>query len=821
MADDARPPDARRSGAGSSRFGRNYHAFLSFGIATVGVIVAGLSHWWLVPLIGDTPPVRLMLVVTVTASAWLGGLGPGLYATVLGLGVIIVANDAPGDWASLGSRLFRFGSLALLITFLFEGLHAARRRAEAKEQAYRRSEGRFLRLVETASEGIWAIDDAGQVTYANPRLGEMLGIDPARLVGRPMQEFLAATADDPTGRLHDVNGPSAWREVQLRGEDATAPHALVTSRSIGPDEVPGDGLIPSQGAPGGVLFMATDITPLKRAEEALRENESVLHSFYESSSMAMGVVELTSDDARFVSANALADRLFGLPPGQLVGKTATDLASSLEGLSLWIEQIRACRETSRPVRFESRGFRSTGPQWVAVTLSPMGPACSGRALCSLIVEDVTDRKRTQEDLLIAKEAAERANRSKDRFLAVLSHELRTPLTPVLIAVESLLESNLAPELCPALEMMRRNIELESRLIDDLLDLSRIARGRLRFDLEVVDVHEGIRRAVEICRDETFVTGLEVVTALEAQHHHVKADHARVMQIAWNLIRNAAKFTPPNGRLFIRTANPGGPAVLPGSSGERGAPRLVVEFEDTGIGIDSEVLPRIFDPFEPGHDDVRGRHTGLGLGLGISRSLAEAMGGRLTASSPGPGRGSMFRLELSTIASGNAHPAGKPVPGAAVSPAVAPGSEKLHILLVEDNRDTLRFLETVLRQRGHVVVTADRFAIAQAALRETRIPFDLLLSDIELPDGNGLDLMRELAARGTTPGIAMSGFGADEDLRLSREAGFVAHLTKPIDLKRLHQTIHNATIKQADLATATRGGFGQEAGKSATGGDPLR
>ncbi len=261
---------------------------------------------------------------------------------------------------------------------------------------------------------------------------------------------------------------------------------------------------------------------------------------------------------------------------------------------------------------------------------------------------MTDLKRAEEGLRVAKEVAEAASQAKDRFLAVLSHELRNPLNPVLIAVASMLESNTDPSLLPALEMIRRNIELEARLIDDLLDLSRIVRGRLRLDLETVDVHQVISRAMEICRDEILVAGLSVVTDLGARNHHVTGDHARIMQVTWNLIHNAVKYSPHDGRLIIRTSNPPRPSRSTSHAVDGEPARIVMEFEDTGIGIDPEVLPRIFDAFEQGKDDVRGRSGGLGLGLAISRSLAEAMGGRLTASSRGRGLGSTFRLELDTI-----------------------------------------------------------------------------------------------------------------------------------------------------------------------------
>ena len=278
----------------------------------------------------------------------------------------------------------------------------------------------------------------------------------------------------------------------------------------------------------------------------------------------------------------------------------------------------------------------------------------------LVFRDVTEERRHEEErdrLLAAEQAArseaESANRAKDRFLAVLSHELRTPLTPVLIAASSLLEQgdhSLDPSVRSVLEMVQRNVELESRLIDDLLDVSRIARGRLVLDLETVDVHRAIRDCVEICRDVTLVAGLEVVLDLAARDHHVTGDHARLMQVVWNLVRNAARFTPAGGTLTIRTSNTPGPGDERGTGpgGPCLSQSLVVEFADTGIGIDHAIHDRIFDPFYQGDADLRQRSEGLGLGLAISRSIAEAHGGRLSVKSPGLEQGSTFRLELGTV-----------------------------------------------------------------------------------------------------------------------------------------------------------------------------
>jgi signal transduction histidine kinase/ActR/RegA family two-component response regulator len=371
------------------------------------------------------------------------------------------------------------------------------------------------------------------------------------------------------------------------------------------------------------------------------------------------------------------------------------------------------------------------------------------------------------------EAAQAACRAKDRILAVLGHELRTPLTPILAAVSARLENETDPERSAELEMIRRNIELEARLIDDLLDISRIERGRLNLELEVVDLHEVVRKTVEICRDELLVAGLRLDLKLAAARPHVKGDHARLMQIAWNLVHNAAKFTPAGGTLTIRTFN----AAAVDSPAP--ADRLVIEFQDDGQGIESEMLPRIFEPFEQGRAGVHSRAAGLGLGLSICQSLTSAHGGTLEASSPGPGLGSTFRLVLGCVPA-PASPAGDVPCSNGPSP-----HRTLRILLVEDNRDTLRFLALILGQRGHTVETATSLEEARAKLSGA---LDLLISDIELPDGSGLDLMREVAARHEFPGIAMSGFGSEEDLRFSRGAGFAAHLTKPIDIARLETAI---------------------------------
>ena len=807
----------------------NRRLALSYLIAAAGVVVAGSSHWWLVPLIGDSPPMRVMLIVAVTGSAWLGGMGPGLLATGMGLIAIVVANDSPGNLPILATRMWRFGSLAMLITLLCAAVQTQRNRAERRELEYFHTDLRYRRLVEATGKGIWAIGRDGRTTYANPQMGEILGVPPQQLVGQPLTDFLVDSEDHPRNWLGSPEVPLTWHEIRFRRADGEGDEAIrdmmATARPIEPGENPDPNAI-SQARPAdtgqsdGLLLMVTDVTPLKRAERALREKESLLHNYYELSTMAMGVIELIGDDARLVSANPATHRFFGLGSSLAKGLTARQLEAPPDRLETWFERFRLCQQTGQPVRYECRNLWPNCPEWVAVTLSAMKVPGSEENLCSFIIEDVTERKRTEDDLRVAKERAEAASLAKDRFLAVLSHELRTPLNPVLIAVSSLLESNTEPGLRSALEMIRRNIELESRLIDDLLDLSRIVRGRLRLDLEVVDIHQIIRRAVEICRDEVLVAGLAIVTDMKARQYYVIADYARLMQVTWNLVHNAVKFTPAGGKITIRTSNrptaaePGNGVVL-----DDHPQRVVIDFADTGIGIDAQVLPRIFNAFEQGHDDLRGRSGGLGLGLAISRSLAEAMGGRLTAASHGRGLGSTFSLELTTVSTPAIAAVNRPTAPAPITAAKSPSENTFRILLVEDNLDTLRFLATVLRKRGHEVVTADCIAAARASVKRSDTPFDLLLSDVELPDGNGLELMREYGIQAGWLGIAISGFGTDEDLQLSREAGFIDHLTKPIDLNQLDSAIQRATSHRGEQSTDLEA-FSNRSDTNASGEFPI-
>lgn len=371
----------------------------------------------------------------------------------------------------------------------------------------------------------------------------------------------------------------------------------------------------------------------------------------------------------------------------------------------------------------------------------------------------------------AKLRAEAATRAKDDFLAALSHELRTPLNPSLLLATALSEDQSLPaEIRADIDNIAKGIALQAQLIDDLLDLTRITGGKMRLDIAQLDAHAALRHVHEILQNDISERTIDVTLDLTAEHFFINADAVRVRQIFWNILKNAVKFTPSGGRVTVRTRNPV-------------AGMLEVEVIDTGVGIQPEVLPHIFDAFiqeehAPGH-----RFGGLGLGLAISRRLAELQHGRIRVESAGRGKGATFHIELPLATSNSSATREQMRP-------LVPQVVARRILLVEDHEQTRSTLMRLLQSRGHDVVSAATIDAARAAAVER----DLIISDLGLPDGDGYRLMAELRDKYGLPGIALSGYGTEEDIARSRASGFVAHLTKPVDIHVLEAAIAEAPRK---------------------------
>src|SRR5881394_214541 len=525
--------------------------------------------------------------------------------------------------------------------------------------------------------------------------------------------------------------------------------------------------------PAGWLIAGTLVAAIlagrfyrRQAESARRIEREVSFNQKILANMPIGIALVDPETRRFLHVNDAFAQM-ALQIGQLPSGTDIEVVTYDQVKIVSPSIIDHVLSTGTPYQLIEEPFRDrTGAtRFCNVNLLRLIDSHQNIQGVLYFVEEKTRDMTLRNELLSA-------NAAKDQFLALLSHELRNPLSPV-IAMVAALETHVADsdEVRHALDVIRRNVELEARLIDDLLDITRIAKGKLQLTLEPVSVHSVLQRALEICREEISQKSLEVELTLNARDHFVQGDPARLQQVFWNLIKNSVKFTEESGRISLLTSNP-----QPG--------QIAIDVSDTGIGIEADKLPKIFNAFEQGQSSITRKFGGLGLGLAISKAMVLAHGGTIAASSPGPNQGAKFTVRLSTIAEPATLAGESPTNGA--QPVFAPPSGRpRRLLVVDDHEDTCTGLKMILERRGYDITVA--YTADQAVEKARRENFDLLISDIGLPDRSGYELMKEMRGRGV-PGIALSGFGMEHDVNRARAAGFSEHLTKPINFERLEEVI---------------------------------
>jgi PAS domain S-box-containing protein len=471
--------------------------------------------------------------------------------------------------------------------------------------------------------------------------------------------------------------------------------------------------------------------------------------------------------------NTGAQKIKQYTAGEIIGKnfacfyTAEDVATE--------KPQRNLREAARTGHIRDQGLRvrKDGLTFPAeVVLTALRDRAGKIRGFSKVTRDITDQIRSRE-VEAAKIAAEKANKAKDDFLAALSHELRTPLTPALAAATYLADNanKFPPEFAEDLEIIKRNVRLQTRLIDDLLDLTRVTRGKLDLQFEDVDAHVLVRDAIEIANSSIAAKKITVTVQLNAKEHQIQADSIRIHQVFWNLINNAVKFTPPGGRIDIHTCN-----------GERG--RFQFEITDNGIGIEVERQGALFTPFEQADPSIRRQFGGLGLGLAISKHLVDLHGGAIEVQSRGRSFGSTFKVTLDAIAN-------RTEKSRVDSQATQKSAKPLRILLVEDHGDTRHTLSRLLTHFGHRISVADNTQSALEIMASEK--FDVLLCDIGLPDGTGYEVIAQAKQKRPVKAVAITGFCTEEDIRRGKEAGFDFHLVKPVDFHELRSVLDKVAV----------------------------
>ncbi len=638
------------------------------------------------------------------------------------------------------------------------------------EEAVREAAVRLKAIVDTAVDGIITMDERGVVETMNPAAERIFGYRHDEVVGRGIALLLPEPAsdehDDSLERYLRSGSPAiigAIREVHGRRKDGSIfPMEMAVSESRLGDRRIYTGIV-------------RDISEFKRAVAErsrllaeLEAERALLNTLLDNAPVGFGFFD---HELRYVRLNPALAALDGLPPEEHLGRALPDVLPRMSP-ELFDAFRRVLKGGDSVVSREFRGEtpRSPGrPRYWLCSVYPVKTPDGAFLGAGAVVTDIDDRKRMEE-------ALKEADRRKDQFLAMLAHELRNPLAPISNAVQIMKVEGLSgPNFQWSVKVIEDQVKHMTRMVDDLLDVSRITRGKVVLQKEPVELAGVVELAVEASRPIINDYGHRLTVALPGRPVLLEVDPARLAQVLSNLLNNAAKYTDEEGQIEL--------------SAELRGREVAIRVRDNGTGIAPELLPHVFDMFTQADQTLSRSRGGLGIGLTLVRSLVEMHGGRVTARSEGPGKGSEFTVRLPASPEPESDPASAESeaadPGA---PAVDPEAERLprrRILVVDDNRSNATSLGVLLRALGQEVEMAYDGPTALDLIRDRRP--DLVLLDIGLPGMDGYEVARRCKGDDELRRIllvAMTGYGKEEDRRRSREAGFSAHLVKPVNLEDL-------------------------------------
>ena len=606
---------------------------------------------------------------------------------------------------------------------------------------------RYRALVDSTSVAVWLANDAGEID-SSPSFSALTGLTAEGSAGRGWTDGIHP--DD----LPAVN--AAWAkavaegsiyELEFRVRAPAGGWQWVAARGVPLPHAPGE--------PRRWMGANTDISQRKRAEEALRTSEERLQAVIDSTPAAIYAKDL---DARYILANRSLAEIVGKPVHEVLGTTDAELFAPEVAADLTRTDTEALG-LGGALRVEHE-LNLLGQQRTFLTTKfPLKDASGELYAVGGISVDVTDFRAAEEKLRLS-------DRRKDEFLAMLGHELRNPLAPILTAVE-ILSARDGGEGNRELEIVGRQTRHLVRMVDDLLDVSRIERGKIQVRRANVSLGDVVGRALEMTSHLAAVRGIEL--ELDVDHElRVDGDPDRLAQAVANLLSNAIKYSDP--QKAVRT------------SARREGDEAVLTVEDRGIGIPPALVPHIFEPFVQGDSSLDRAHGGLGLGLSIVHGIAELHGGSVKAHSEGPGLGSRFEVRLPALPPG-------PAPAPVAPPAAPKIERRLRVLVVDDNADAAELLADFLSGEGFETRVALDGPEALLALPQF-VP-DIALLDIGLPAMSGYELagrIRKLPGLERLRLVALTGYGQESDRRRSEEAGFDHHLVKPVEVDTLIQLL---------------------------------
>jgi len=638
------------------------------------------------------------------------------------------------------------------------------------EAALRETEEHSRNILESIGEAFFALDENWRFTYVNQFAEKLLDRLPGDLIGKNLWE-------EYPGVIGSEFEPIYWSAMRDR-----VPASLT---AFYPDHDRWYEVRPYPAAHGITIYFK-NVTDQIQAEAALRQTsaelERQLQKFNAYKSSVPDFIYTFDLSGRFIDINKPLLDLWQKSFAEVIGKNFFELDYPVDLAVKLYNQIHQVIQTRQPLKDETPYTSAFGTRAYEYIWVPVFDAEGAVEMVAGLTRDITDRKQAEaerEKLLqqeqAAREAAETANRIKDEFLAVLSHELRSPLNPILGWSKLLQQNKLSPaKTASALASIERNALLQSQLIDDLLDISRILSGKLSLNRMSVDLNMVMQAALETVRLAAEAKSLQIETTFSPGIGMVMGDSGRLQQVVWNLLSNAVKFTPQGGQISVRLTQTGTYAQI-----------LVT---DTGKGINPEFLPYVFEHFRQEDGAITRKFGGLGLGLAIARQIVELHGGRIWVESRGEGQGASFTVELPLLHTAN--------PVEEVADRAEARWDDLHlasvrVLVVDDERDSREFVAFVAEQAG-AKVTALGSAIEALQLLSTT-PFDILLCDIGMPDMDGYMLVRQVRALppeqgGQIPAIALTAYAGGFNKKQALAAGFQRHLAKPVEPNELVKAI---------------------------------